>query len=93
MACQIQKIIKVQPYQLVLAFNNGELRMVDLAQKIEEWGADPDSKFAELKEPEMFKSVKLNEEIGALYWPNGLDLCPDVLYELSTRPKDSKVQV
>lgn len=67
--------------------------MVDLGEKIEEWGADPDSKFAELKEPEMFKAVKLNEEIGALVWPNGLDLCPDLLYELSTRPKDSKVQV
>ena len=37
MAHQIQRIIKVQPYQLVLAFNNGELRMVDLAEKIEEW--------------------------------------------------------
>jgi hypothetical protein len=79
----IKEIVKVEPFKLTLRFNTGELREVDLAEKLNEWGSSPSSKFAELKNHEVFKGVKLDKEFETVVWDNGIDLCPDVLYNLS----------
>ena len=31
-------------------------------------------------DPELFRSVRVDEEAGTIVWPNGADLDPDVLY-------------
>ena len=36
--------------------------------------------FAPLKEPEYFRSVRVDPEAGTIVWPNGADICPDVPY-------------
>ncbi len=36
--------------------------------------------FAPLRAPSLFAQVRVNQEIGAIEWPNGADLDPDVLY-------------
>ncbi|MGF1638706.1 MAG: DUF2442 domain-containing protein [Cyclobacteriaceae bacterium] len=54
-------------------------------------GGNPESKFADLKNPANFKKVKLNEEFESIEWENGIDLCPDVLYQLSTEVKNKNV--
>lgn len=79
----IKNIKSVSPYKLELEFNTGEIKTVDLKTKLEEWSKSPESKFKELLNPEYFKKVKLNKELDTIYWDNGLDLCPDVLYSLN----------
>ena len=38
----------------------------------------------------VFAQVRIAEVGGCLEWPGGLDLDPDVLYELATRPTASR---
>jgi len=39
-----------------------------------------DGIFAPLRDPEYFKHVEVNPELGTVVWPNGADLDPQVLY-------------
>jgi len=55
-------------------------------------GSKPESKFAALKDPNIFCKVKLDPEFDSLVWENGIDLCPDVLYDLSTEFKNKRVE-
>jgi hypothetical protein len=43
-----------------------------------------DGVFTPLKDPEYFRSVRVNPEVGTIVWPNGADLCPDVLYSYAS---------
>jgi hypothetical protein len=87
----ITELIAVEPYKLTLKFNTGEIRQVDLEAKLNEWATDPKSKFAELKALEYFKSVKLDPDFNSLVWENGIDLCPDVVYDLSSEANRKSV--
>jgi hypothetical protein len=87
----IKEIVKVESYKITLKFSTGEVLIVDLAEKIQEWGSSPNSKFGELKKHEVFSQVKLDREFGSLMWDNGIDLCPDVLYDLSGENKKQHV--
>ena len=80
----ITELISAEPYKLTLKFKTGEIRQVDLETKLNEWASNPKSKFAELKDPEYFKNVKLDPDFNSVVWENGIDLCPDVLYDLSS---------
>jgi len=80
---EIKEILKIEGHILYLRFGNGELRQVDLTDKIREWGKKPGTKFFNLRDQDEFKQVKIEPEFEALVWENGIDLCPDVLYELS----------
>ena len=31
-------------------------------------------------DPDFFRSVRVDHEAGTIVWPNGADICPDVLY-------------
>jgi hypothetical protein len=74
-------VIQVEPAggtSLILTFKGGERRSVDIARLV-----PFDGVFASLASPEFFNRVKVNPESGTIEWPNGADLCPDVLYEES----------
>ncbi|MCX6249431.1 MAG: DUF2442 domain-containing protein [Bacteroidetes bacterium] len=78
----IKNIKSAEPYNLTLEFDSGEVKTIDLEEKLIEWGRTPDSKFKYLLDPANFKKVKINPEIQTIYWENGIDFCPDVLYSL-----------
>ena len=80
----IKEIKEVNPFRLKLKFNTGETREVDLEEKLKEWSKTPGSIYKQLLEPDYFKEVKLNPEIETIYWENGIDFCPDVLYSMAT---------
>ncbi len=78
----LQDIIEVQTqenYQLYLKFEDGKEGIIDLSQLIDFTGI-----FEPLKDLDYFKTVKLNPEWGTIYWENGADLDPDVLYSVIT---------
>ncbi|MGD2108903.1 MAG: DUF2442 domain-containing protein [Phycisphaerae bacterium] len=69
-------------YRLLLTFEGNEQREVDLA------GLIPfDGVFGPLKDADYFRQVRVNPDVGTIVWPNGADLCPDVLYERSEPPE------
>ena len=74
-------ITKVEPLgdlRLRLTFEGGERREVDLGELV-----PLDGVFEALKDPDFFRSVRVEPDVGTIVWPNGADVCPDVLYEKS----------
>ncbi len=78
----LKDISSVQPldnYKLHLKFEDNQEGVVDISQLIEFTGI-----FAPLQDLTYFKQVKVNPEWGTIYWENGADLDPDVLYSIVT---------
>ena len=74
----LKDIVSVKPlekYQLHLRFEDGIEGAVDVSELIEFTGV-----FAPLKELSYFNRVQLHPELGTIFWENGADLDPDVLY-------------
>ncbi len=74
-------------YRLRLSFTDDLIREVDLSSDL--WGpmAEP------LQDPEYFRQVKVDPELGTVVWPNGFDLDPDVLhgdFEPAQRAADAR---
>ncbi|MBI5850133.1 MAG: DUF2442 domain-containing protein [Planctomycetes bacterium] len=44
---------------------------------------------APLKDLELFRRFRLDEELNAITWPSGADLAPEFLYEQASRGADS----
>jgi hypothetical protein len=81
----IKEIKEVAPFYVTIRFNTGEVLKVDLEEQLKQWSASPTSKFRELLNQQYFVSVKLNPEIETIYWDNGIDFCPDMLYSLGKK--------
>ncbi len=71
---KVLKVKYIKEYKLELLFSDRKNKIVDLEYLSHRKGI-----FAPLKDIEYFKQVKTDGI--TLVWPNGLDLCPDVLYE------------
>lgn len=82
---RITHVEYVSGYQLKLTFSNKETKIVDLAEKMKH----AKGVFAPLKDLEFFKKVAIDDCQLSICWPNGADICPDVLYEMG-RPVSSK---
>lgn len=61
-------------YVLCLGFSDGTTRDVDLEREL--WGPV----FEPLRDPEVFRQVTVDHELGTIVWPNGADMDPDVLH-------------
>ena len=40
--------------------------------------------FAALMDDSFFRQVRVDRELGTIVWPNGADVCPDVLYSFAS---------
>ncbi|MBT0812266.1 DUF2442 domain-containing protein [Litoribacter ruber] len=81
----VKEIIEIQDFTITLKFENDELRQKDLYDSIHRWGKEPGSKLSELKDPTVFKKANIDPELETLIWDNGLDLCLDVLFDMSEK--------
>ncbi|MBF0284954.1 MAG: DUF2442 domain-containing protein [Magnetococcales bacterium] len=66
--------------RLSLIFDDGlrgEVFLDDVLQ-------DYEGMFSPLMEEDYFRQVRVDPELGTVVWPNGVDLCPDVLYSLAS---------
>ncbi len=77
----VKSIKNVEPFKLNILFNTGEAKTIDFSQKLIEWSKSENSKFKDLLNPEYFVTVKLHTELETVYWENGIDFCPDTLFE------------
>jgi len=77
------RIAAVRPladYSLELTFNDGRIGTVDLRG----WVIGRGGVFEPLSDERYFRQVRLSTSGGTIEWPNGVDLCPDVLYSKAT---------
>ncbi|MCR5176834.1 MAG: DUF2442 domain-containing protein [Anaerovibrio sp.] len=76
------KLIKVSPISdtvLEITYENGEVRLFDITPYLK------GSWMGELGNPEYFKQVRIEQEFGdTVVWPNGQDIAPHELLELSS---------
>ncbi|OIQ72608.1 hypothetical protein GALL_457670 [mine drainage metagenome] len=65
---------------LDLTFENGFHGIVEMDRVVKNYTGV----FAPLLQDDYFRQVTVNAELGTIVWPNGADLCPDVLYSQAT---------
>ena len=74
---KVIRVIEVEPldgFSLRLLFDDGAERTVDLKDEL--WGPV----FEPLRaDPELFRQVQVDRQLGTIIWPNGADMDPDVL--------------
>lgn len=73
-------------YRLLLRFEDGSLRRVDLMGHLEGKVFEP------LKRLTAFRTARLNTDIDTVVWDNGADMSPDFLYSISTPAADAHRQ-
>lgn len=76
----------LEDYKLEIEFSNGTTKTVDFEEKLQ----SAKGIFLPLKKLEYFKQVSVDDCCASICWPNGADICPDVLYamgETSAKPK------
>ena len=65
----------VGAYTLRIRFADGTEADVDLESEL--WG----EVFEPLKDRDVFRSFRLDDELNTVTWPSGADLAPEFLYE------------
>lgn len=77
---RIKKVEYVNGYKLKILFSDKKTKIVDIEPIIKK----SKGLFHPLKDIEYFKQVSLDDTQYPLSicWPNGADLCPDVLYRM-----------
>ncbi len=70
-------VLALDNYKLLLTFENGEKKIFDVSPYLEI------GKFSELKNSEIFRSVRVH--FDSVEWSNRLDLDPELLYAKGTR--------
>jgi hypothetical protein len=67
-------------FRLELVFSNGKQGVVDLKNRI----AGKGGLYQALENVEFFRKASVNADLGTVVCPNGMDICPDLLYSLAT---------
>jgi hypothetical protein len=73
----IRNVQPLKSFHLMLEFDSGERRIVDIRPFIHGPVFEP------LKNEHFFKQVKVDQDAGTIVWPGEIDLDPDVLYQNS----------
>jgi hypothetical protein len=72
---EVRSAYPVRDRYLVIEFDDGQYRVADVQPLLKGPVFEP------LKDPAFFKQVRVDPDAGAVVWPNGADLAPEVLYE------------
>lgn len=65
----------VAPYTLRIGFEDGTSQVVDFGLVLE------GEVFGPLRDPDLFRQVRIDPEVHTLVWPNGADFDPATLYD------------
>ena len=77
---RIRAVEPLEDFRLRLWFTDGSVGEVDLAPYLHGPVFDP-----LVRDPRLFREVRVDPECETIVWPNGADMDPDVLYELARR--------
>lgn len=77
---RVSGVRHLNDYELEISFTDGTVSSVDFRQRVVGRGGV----FKDLENISFFAQVAVDREAGTLAWPNGVDLCPDVLYAEAT---------
>lgn len=69
----------IEGYKLEIIFENGRKGIADLQGYAKKGGV-----FSRFSNLEYFKQFYINKELGALCWPDNLDIAPETLYHTAT---------
>jgi len=72
----VRNVSYVSEYKLLLSFEDGSERLVDLEHELDGEIFEP------LKDINYFKTVRVNPDLDTIVWDNGADMSPDFLYEI-----------
>ena len=64
----------VERYQVKVCFDDGREGVADLTESL------TGPLFEVLKDPEVFRKFRVDEELQTIVWPNGTDLAPEHIY-------------
>ena len=76
---RVVTVVTTGAFVVHLGFTDGLQATVDLAP----WVAGKGGVFTALQNADFFAQVTVDREAGTICWPNGVDLDPDVLYEVA----------
>jgi len=84
----VKSVEYIDGYKLKLLFDDHKTKIVDLTDVIKNGG----HYFKPLQDIELFKQVCLDDDQypSSICWPNGADICPDVLYKMGNDVKEQK---
>ena len=78
---RIRSVEPLEGFVLRLVFDDGTMREIDLEAEL--WGPV----FEPLRhDSELFRQVRVDEELGTIVWPNGADMDPEVLHGDAPQP-------
>ena len=70
----VRDVKVIGPYSLLLTFEDGFCREVDLSPILH------GRRFGPLRDPKLFRQVRLEPEFETIIWPTGADFDPETLY-------------
>lgn len=85
---RVKSVSYLDGYRLELRFTDQSEGVIDFQQKIVGRGGV----FQPLEDIEFFKQVAVDPVAGTLVWPNDVDFCPDVLYQLAMSNSEAVAQ-
>jgi hypothetical protein len=80
MSPNVTQVAHAGEYRLKLTFEDGLSAVVDFRQRLLGRGGV----WSPLHDVEYFKQVRIDPGLQTIVWPNGVDICPDVLYGLAS---------
>jgi len=73
----VRDVQYIEGYKLLLLFEDGSSRLVDLECELDGEIFEP------LKDVAYFRTVRVDHDIDTIVWDNGADMSPEFLYEAS----------
>ena len=77
---RVRDVRYVKDYILEITFSDGTIAELDFRHRVVGRGGV----FAPMESLEFFRQVTVDRESGTVFWPNGVDFCPDALYAEAT---------
>jgi hypothetical protein len=77
---RVTRLALLDAWEVELGFSDGAVGRIDFRG----WFAGRPGLLGDLDDLERFRRVQLDPDSGTLVWPNGVDLCPDVLHHRAT---------
>ena len=71
---RVTDVAVLDGFRVRLTFTDGAEKEVDLEPYLNGPIFEP------LKDTARFREISVDQELGTIVWPNGADICPDVLY-------------